>query len=250
MSLRILILSDAHLFGSQDQELFGVNTYNSLHKVVNYIKHSDDTYDLFVASGDLSEDGHTKAYEDFHQSTLGLATSAVWMKGNHDQFSNVPDELANRNIHTEWHMDPWNLIFLDTTLAGKDEGALSQKELHRLEAFLERFKEGYVFIFMHHQPLDVGSDFIDVIGLLNKEIFWKLIDRYKNIRGVLFGHVHQEFDTHINGIRLLASPSTSMQFKPLSRELAFDESSYGYRKLVLNPDGSIETEVVRIAPEN
>jgi len=249
VSHRLLILSDSHLFGSRDQKLFGVNTFQSLQKLVSHIKDSEETYDLLVASGDLSEDGHTRGYADFHESTQGLAASNVWMKGNHDQFDNVPKELARNYIHKEWHMDPWNLIFLDTTLPGKDEGGLGENELYRLEAFLKRYSDGHVFIFMHHQPMDVGSNFIDVLGLVNKQDFWELTKPYQNIRGVLFGHIHQEIDTWFNGIRLLAPPSTSMQFKPFSKDLDFDLPTHGYRNLILNPDGSFKTEVARIAAD-
>lgn len=249
MSHRLLILSDSHLFRSRDQRLFGVNTYQSLQKLVTHIKDSEEIYDLLVASGDLSEDGHTKGYEDFYESTQGLAASNVWMKGNHDQFNNVHGEIARNHIRKEWHMDPWSLIFLDTTLPGKDEGELGEKELHRLEAFLKRHNDRHIFIFMHHQPMDVGSDFIDVLGLVNKQEFWELTKPYQHIRGVLFGHVHQEIDTWFNGVRLLAPPSTSMQFKPLSRDLDFDQPTHGYRNLILNPDGSLETKVFRITAD-
>lgn len=249
MPYKILILSDSHLFGSRDKELFGVNTYDSLNKVTDHIKCSDDTYDLLVASGDLSEDGHHNAYKDFSNSTRDLASSSIWIKGNHDQFHNVPDDLAKGHIHAERHMDPWNCIFLDTTIQGKDEGALSEKELQRLKVFLEKYRGGHIFIFMHHQPMDVGSVFIDVLGLYNKQAFWDLIASYPNIRGLLFGHVHQEIDQNFNGIRLLASPSTSVQFKPFSRELDFDSPTLGYRNIILNRDGSIETHVVRIDSE-
>lgn len=250
MTHKLLILSDSHLFGSRYQELFGVNTYQTLHKLSTHIGDAGGSYDLAVASGDLSEDGLSGAYEEFHDLTQGLASSFVWMKGNHDQFDNVSVELTKKYIHPEWHLDPWSLIFLDTTLKGRDEGELGESELLRLEEFMEKYSDKHLLIFMHHQPIEVGSEFIDELGLLNHQEFWELVLRYQNLRGVIFGHVHQEYDSNVGEVRLLSTPSTAMQFKPFSRELDLDLSTLGYRNLTLNPDGSIDTKIHRIAAVN
>jgi len=96
---------------------------------------------------------------------------------------------------------------------------------------------------MHHQPIDVGSQFIDELGLENKKVFWDIISRHQNIRGVIFGHVHQEYDEKFKGIRLISVPSTSMQFTPFSHELDYNSDIHGYRTITLNPDGSVSTKV-------
>ncbi len=250
MTHKLLILSDSHLFGSRDQQLFGMNTYDSLQEVCEHIKGLGQSYDLVIASGDLSDDGHTRAYEDFHELTCGLGASSIWMNGNHDLFDNVPLEMAKSFIHSECHIEPWSLIFLDTSIAGKDEGELSQKELDRLEVFLQKYILNPVMIFLHHQPVDIGSEFIDVLGLKNKHTLWELISVYQNIKGVFFGHVHQQFDGKFNGIFLHSTPSTSMQFKPHAHQLSFDFLTPGYMTISLNQDGSFDTTIHRIASKN
>ncbi len=250
MTHKLIILSDSHLFGTREQKIFGVTSYDSLQEVCIKIKGFGQSYDLLVASGDLSEDGHTRAYEDFHELTRGLGASTIWMKGNHDQFDNVPVKLANSFIHPEWHMDPWSLIFLDTSLTGMDEGELSERELDRLETFLQRYIQRPVLIFLHHQPVDMGSEFIDVLGLQNKQVFWELISSRTNIKGILFGHVHQQFDGKCNGIQLYSTPSTSIQFKPHSNNLDFDVPSHGFRTMNLYADGTFDTKIIRITPKN
>ncbi len=244
---KLLILSDSHIFGSRDQELFGVNPYHSLSKLAKYIRGLGLSFDLAIALGDLSEDGHTRSYEDFSDLTNGLATFSVWMQGNHDQFDRVPGEMTRDFIHHEWHMDPWSIIFLDSTIPRTDEGELSEIELQRLETFLQTNKERFVLIFMHHQPVEVDSHFIDLLGLQNKQKFWEVTLRYQHIKAVIFGHVHQEFERQYYGIRLLSTPSTTVQFKPHSHVLDFDTPTHGYRTIMLNPDGSFDTKVERIA---
>ena len=48
-----------------------------------------------------------------------------------------------------------------------------------------------------------------------------------------------------NGVRLMASPSTCVQFAPGSDTFQVDEEPPGFRLLALLPDGSIFSEVVR-----
>lgn len=246
MFYRLLILSDAHLFSSRNRELFGVNTFHSLERVAGHIKSNEESYDLAIVTGDLSEDGNSGSYEYFHEMTNGLADSMIWMNGNHDQFKNVPQRLTKEYLHTEWYMDPWGFILLDTSIEGKDEGTLSEQEMDRLELFLRKNAHRHVILCLHHQPVDVKSRFIDRLGLCNKRRFWEVTKQYTNVRAVLFGHVHQEYDAYHHGVRVMSTPSTSMQFKPLSYKLDFDHPTHGYRSIILFPDGSLGTKVSRI----
>ena len=70
--------------------------------------------------------------------------------------------------------------------------------------------------------------------------------QYDNLRAVLWGHVHQEFDADRNGVRLLSTPSTCVQFAPGADEFALHAAAPGYRWLTLNADGSIDTDVMRL----
>jgi len=63
---------------------------------------------------------------------------------------------------------------------------------------------------------------------------------------VLWGHVHQEFDQSMQGVRWLATPSTCVQFTPRSDDFAVDSTAPGYRWLRLYDDGHIQTAVSRV----
>jgi Icc protein len=58
--------------------------------------------------------------------------------------------------------------------------------------------------------------------------------------------VHQNFDSERRGVRLLASPSTCIQFQPQSTEFAVDDAAPGYRWLNLYDSGRIDTGVARL----
>jgi 3',5'-cyclic-AMP phosphodiesterase len=63
---------------------------------------------------------------------------------------------------------------------------------------------------------------------------------------MVWGHVHQQFDSRRKGVRLLSVPSTCAQFLPHADQFALDPSPPGYRRLTLCADGSIDTEVIRV----
>jgi 3',5'-cyclic-AMP phosphodiesterase len=87
---------------------------------------------------------------------------------------------------------------------------------------------------------------MDSIGLRNPEALFAVLDRFPQVRAVLWGHVHQEYDQLRNGVRLLASPSTCIQFAPDSVEFKVDSTAPGYRWLRLHADGRLETGVSRV----
>ncbi|MBT8436853.1 MAG: hypothetical protein KJP11_05740, partial [Gammaproteobacteria bacterium] len=70
--------------------------------------------------------------------------------------------------------------------------------------------------------------------------------RHDNVRGVLWGHVHQETQQSIGGVEWMSTPSSCIQFKPYSREFAIGTETPGYRQLELYADGRITTRVHRV----
>jgi Icc protein len=100
----------------------------------------------------------------------------------------------------------------------------------------------------HHHPVSMRSRWLDTVGLANGDAFFAVLRRHPNVRAVLFGHVHQALDVLIDGVRVLATPSTCSQFRPLSQDFAIDDAPPAYRTLTLHPDGRLDTEVIWVPP--
>ncbi len=80
----------------------------------------------------------------------------------------------------------------------------------------------------------------------DSEQFWRIVDRFPGVKGVLWGHVHQQIDQRRGDVALMASPSTCVQFAPGSFDFMADDQPPGYRWLDLQPDGNIATGVSRV----
>lgn len=241
-------LSDSHLVAEADGAMFGLNTRQSLAQVVSQVQLEQPHIDLLVATGDLSQDGTLASYQAFAQATAGIAAPMRWLPGNHDE----PAVMQQAAQGTQW-LEPvvdigaWRVTLLDSAIAGSAAGHLADEQLQLLERSLAEAPHKHHLVCLHHHPVSIDSSWMEPIGLRNRHALFELLARFAQVRGVLWGHVHQEIDRQAHGVRLLASPSTCIQFLPRSEDFALDDRAPGYRWLRLMPDGQIETGVSRLA---
>ncbi|MGH8459407.1 MAG: hypothetical protein ACRESV_08650, partial [Nevskiales bacterium] len=129
----------------------------------------------------------------------------------------------------------------------EDAGRVPQEQLDQLAYWLVRHREP-ALIAVHHPPVPVGSRWLDTMGLRNGPTLLRLVSLYPQVRAIVCGHIHQELDMSVNGVRVLATPSTCRQFLPHSESFAEDPDALpGYRCLWLYPSGRLRTQVVRVA---
>jgi 3',5'-cyclic-AMP phosphodiesterase len=246
IALQVIQVTDSHLRGDEDGTLLGMNTRASLEAVLELIERNGHEPDLVVATGDIAQDGSEEAYQCFQDEMSQFSCPVYWFLGNHDHNRSMVQIAAGTEaLDRVVVRHGWKLIFLDSSVPGKVYGRLGKDELRLLEEELSADSKLHVLICFHHHPIDIGSAWLDNIGLRNRDEFLAIIDRHDNVRGVLWGHIHQEIDVERNGVRMLASPSTCVQFKPKTKNFAVDTVAPGYRWLNLMRDGRIETGVNR-----
>jgi len=246
IALQVIQLTDSHLRQDEDGLLLGMNTRRSLSAVLELVQQDGHDPDLVVATGDISQDGSEESYQSFQEYMSVFNCPVYWFLGNHDRQSAMVQITAGTEAMDRVVVrNGWKLIFLDSSVPHKVFGRLGKNELRLLEEELNRDPDLHTMICFHHHPIDINSAWLDAIGLRNREEFFEIVDRYANVRVILWGHIHQEVDCERNGVRLLASPSTCVQFKPGSQEFAVDDAAPGYRWLNLMRDGSVETGVRR-----
>jgi Icc protein len=138
----------------------------------------------------------------------------------------------------------WRIVLVDSCIPGKARGAISKQSLAELDAALASAGERHCLVCLHHHPLPMGSRWLDSVGLTNASEFLHTIDRHRNVRAIVWGHVHQAHDSLRKGVRFLATPSTCAQFLPKAEDFAVDQRPPAFRTLELRADGSLLTEVV------
>lgn len=248
-TLRLVQLTDTHLYSDADGRLLGQNTRQTLELVLELISATYWPVDRVLLTGDLVQDESREGYRYLEQRLARLGTPCNGLPGNHDIFGLMTEAFASGTISVAPNIrcGTWNIIFLDSTVPGTEGGHLSAVQLQRLEAGLAANPKAHTIVCLHHQPVPVGSAWMDTMALDNPKDFFSVIDRSTQVRGILWGHVHQSFSGRRNGVALLGTPSTCIQFAPGSEHFAIDSLTPGFRWLELNPDGSITTGIERIA---
>lgn len=250
--VRILHITDPHLFATESGELLGINTTRSFQAVLNEIIQQEAQYDLIIASGDLVQDQNREGYHRFAQLVKPLKKPLFWIPGNHDLVPQMHNSLAMyAQIQPHKHIlagKTWQIILLDSQLAGLPKGELSQTQLDFLAQKLAEYPDRFSLIVLHHNILPTYSEWLDQHSLSNSHALAEILTPFPNVKAILHGHIHQEVDNLWQGYRIFATPSTCIQFKPHCRKFTLDTQAPGWREMTLNPDGTLQTQIKRLKP--
>ncbi len=244
--LKVLQLTDPHLMASADGALLGVNTRDSLAAVIDEVLRNHGQPDLILATGDLTQDASSEAYRYFGEQLKAFNCPSLWIAGNHDDSDLLASIAAEFQAEQKQLVQGgWHFVMLDSSVHGKVFGELSQPELAFLDESLSQQPELPTMVCLHHHPVDIGSDWMEKIGLKNRDAFWQVIDRHPQVKIVLWGHIHQDLQQQRNSVQLLATPSTCIQFATGSSKFAVEPLAPGYRWFELEASGQYSTEVCR-----
>lgn len=247
-SLRVLHLTDPHLFADRDGELRGKNTYDTFNAVLDHVRRSGWAADVIACTGDIIQDDSAAAYDNFRKLLEPLGLPVHCVPGNHDVRALMQAALASPPFTycAAVPLNHWLMVGIDSCVSGSAGGHVADAELDRLDAAIAASDAAHVVVCLHHPPADVGSKWLDTVGIDNGNEFLERINASGRVRLALFGHVHQVYDRQHGGVRVIGTPSTCRQFKPLSDEFAVDERAPAYRRITLHADGSFDHDLVWI----
>ncbi len=243
--VRIIHVTDPHLFADTSDHMRGINTFQSLQFVIAHAV-ANHNADAWLVTGDIAQDETEGAYQNFRRALHNIDKPVLCLPGNHDDpelmhaFLDTPPWRVLKNLA----IGGWCICPVDSRIDGKTSGRITQSNLDQLDDNLRQNKHLHCLVALHHQALKMGSRWLDSVGLVNHKQLTNLLARHPAVRGVVWGHVHQASDRTQNSIRFLSTPSTCAQFLPNTETFALDKRPPGYRWLDLRPDGTFSTGVV------
>ena len=92
--IRLIQITDTHLYGNSAGTLLKMNTQDSMEHVVKMVKENEEVIDLILATGDIAQDASLDAYKNFISVMNELNAPFRWIPGNHDSAA-VMQEAAN-----------------------------------------------------------------------------------------------------------------------------------------------------------
>lgn len=247
-NMKILHLSDPHLFADDSSTLLGVNTNESLQAVLDDIRRRNITPDLFVVTGDISQDYTPESYQKFVDYLAPFKKPVLSLAGNHDERPKLKQYLSKSPFTTAEQMvtEHWQLLMLNSHVPGKVYGHLSEDELSWLESCLVDNSDLPTMVFTHHHPIPVGSHWLDQIGIENGQQLVNLLSQHSQVKMCAFGHVHQSTDRHHKHINYCSVPSTCVQFKKHSADFSASQEKPGYNLYDCTGDGQIIVNSFRV----
>jgi Icc protein len=199
-------------------------------------------------TGDVAQDESREAYERLRRLLAPLGCRVHCVPGNHDDpglMREVLDAPPFLYCASSEH-GPWLVAGISTHVPGHVGGRIDPGELTRLLRSLDGSSAPHAVVCLHHPPVAIGSRWLDAIGCAGGEAFLEALSAQGKVRLVLFGHVHQAFEAAFDGMQVIATPSTCTQFLSRSDDYAISDEPPAYRRVMLYPDGRVQTRLVRV----
>jgi Icc protein len=246
-AVHLLQLTDTHLVGDPAGGMRGIVTLDTLRATLDLARRRCGGFqqlDAILATGDLVHDD-PDGYRWIARELGVLGPPVLCLPGNHDDPALMSDVFAEAPFQYCGHHDcgHWRIVMLDSMLPGSAAGRLSDAELQRLENALADARYKHALVVLHHHPIPSNSVWLDTVALEEPQRFLEILAKHPRVRGVLWGHVHQAFDGMHGNIRMMATPSTCVQFKPLVVDFELDTRPPGFRLLSLQDDGRIDSRI-------
>lgn len=239
-------ITDSHLLAQTTAELRGCNPWASFSQVLQDAM-ACNPHGLLL-TGDLAEQGERGAYEHLVAALSPLSLPVYWLPGNHDHLPTMQQilgQLPTGQGLTCVDLGAWQIILLDSVLstAKYGEGYVSNGQLDTLKIYLSQHAEKHTLIALHHHPVPVGIDWVDMMQVQNANEFLKLIKQFSQVKLVVFGHIHHGFEFYCDQeVSFYGTPSSCLQ---VTSPEVVDERA-GFRLFWLYGDGRFRTEVRRV----
>lgn len=249
--IRLIQLSDLHLTG----EIGTDHSYQKFHRLLAWT--TDHKPDFLLLTGDLVNGGEVMGYDWLFSQLNATGIDYACIAGNHDvtheHNTHLPFEERTFSpvvMHERLldmariELKDWQLLLLNSSVAGQIYGELSTQQLNWLNQTLNDHNKPTI-IALHHHPLAVGSIWIDKHKLKNGHTFMQLLHRHNNIQLVLCGHAHQDAKFTIGNTSVWVCPAIAQQFLPFADEFALGDTMGGFRIIDLDTNHCISTNIIQ-----
>jgi len=230
-AIRFIHITDTHLLNHSEETFHQLNTKESLEAVLSDSRARYPAIDFFLFTGDISQTGTAESY---------------CVPGNHDTpklLQQVIPDVPGSSINVI-AMGEFSLVLLNSWVDDEHHGIVTQRCLQQLEVHLKNSRSQFNIIAIHHPPVLINSKWLDALGLKNQSELLQVIQKHSQNTLLICGHVHQEIDQQIDGLRLLATPSTCHQYEANAEHMSrIATPAPAYRYVSLSRENNIDTKV-------
>ncbi|MBA4503260.1 phosphodiesterase [Marinobacterium marinum] len=193
-------LTDLHIKAGGKTAYAGkVDTYAKLRQAVEHLNAMRPQPDLVLITGDLGDFGLAAEYRQARLALDDLEMPFYLVPGNHDERQALREVFADHVylFQADTHLShaieglPLRLVGLDTSVPGQPYGEVDEVRRAWLATVLEQAPQQRTLLFMHHPPVAVGLDHMDVQRLNGSERLAEVLQEHPQVEVILCGHLHR-----------------------------------------------------------
>jgi Icc protein len=224
-------ISDSHI--DDEKNVWGTDSQKNLSTIVKSI--STRNYNALIISGDLAHNGTALSYSLFKKIIKPISSNLSILPGNHDNKLNLSSAFKEFYLK-KLIISDWEIISIDSVQDNKTSGFIKKAELELLNKKILSSTKKFIVLCLHHPPISMESDWDDKKSLENSDDFFNTIDKFSNIKAVIWGHAHQCSEFYRNDVKLFSCPSTTLQFN--------GPKMIGFNHFNLSDEGEINCDTV------
>lgn len=201
--------------------------------------------DFILHTGDVVYDPVPAAYITARAILGQLIRPVHYLAGNHDAGEALQSTLLGRaDILTPFYytldINGFQIVCLDSNgPAEPPRGNIIPQQLEWLDMVCSAQDTRPLVVAVHHNALPVGSPWLDeYMGIGNGTTLHQVLLKAKDrLRGVFFGHVHQNIQMYQDGILYTSALSSWGQFKSWvgSADTVADDDYPGFNVVSMTP---------------
>lgn len=215
--LRFVHISDTHISSDPDYrpEWIPHRPNDCMPPLIDALNSLPFTPDFILHTGDVAADPVADHYVTARDLLSQIKHPVYYIPGNHDDAEQLQRVLLGREAvqptyHYAFETNGVQVICLDSTgPAERPKGSIDAAQLGWLRGLTEADDLRPLVVAVHHNPVPVGIPWLDdYMSLANGEaLHAALYPARERLRGVFFGHIHQNFQVQRDGILYTSVPS-------------------------------------------
>ena len=219
--LTFVHITDTHIPTDAQTTLTDVDIppYEGALRLVEAVNALPITPDFVLHTGDVAYNPEPNAYENPREILGRLRFPVYYVSGNHDGSMDLQRAMLSSDepmpqLHYTFEHSGVQFAIVDSNgPAEPPRGYLTESQLEFLQGICNADDPRPLVIATHHNPVKVGIPWMDeFMGMQNGELFHQaILPARDRLRGVFFGHVHQDLTIYRDGILYCSTVSSWRQ---------------------------------------
>jgi Icc protein len=245
--LTFVHLSDTHIHAdpTYTDDFYHVSSRPIVEAVIDSVNALPFPVDFILHTGDVMNDPDQSEYYQIATSIFSrLRFPTYYLPGNHDRAEGMRQVLmpnqafpSSSYLYYELEVNGVQILMLDSHITGSAVGVITDDQLKWLDERLSQRDERPLVVAVHHHPILLGAPWLDEIPLANGVQLHQLLLKAKDrLRGVFYGHIHEDTSTIRDGISYHSTFSSWFQVRTWHGQTdPFNDpvQSYGFNVVTL-----------------